>query len=182
MSVEYKLLAASAAMLITGAASAREDLSLCKTGWAETQSGNHAKAVELFEKCIENGELSGPSLARTYRNIGIAHRRNGQAELAIPFYDKALALNPPDPWSDYINKGNAYSEIKKYDEALMEYERAQKANPTHGEIPYNRGVVFERQGKPDLAAAEFRKAYELGLRTSLLYERMVFHKLIEPAK
>jgi tetratricopeptide (TPR) repeat protein len=172
MKYKTRLPSIIASTLFSAAAAASEDISICKAGWAETESGHHEKALKLFQECIEKGELSEQSLARTYRNIGIAYRRNGQAHLAIPFYDKSLALNPSDPWNDYVNKGNAYSE----------YELAEKANPTEGEIPYNRGIVFERQEKLVLAAAEFQKAYELGLRTKLLYERMVVHKMIEPAK
>lgn len=182
MKIKILLISAASLFLLSSTASAREDISLCKSGWAETQSGNHDKAINLFTQCIEKGDLSPQSLSRTYRNMGIAHRRNNQANLALAYYDKSRALNPSDPWNDYINKGNAYSEMKMYEEALKEYASAEKENPKYGEVQYNRGIVYERQGQPELAAAEFRKAYELGLRTQLLRERMVAYKLIEPTK
>lgn len=156
-----------------------EDISLCKSGWSETQTGNHGKAIELFKQCIKSGNLTKSSLARTYRNIGIASKRNGQFKEAIDSYNRALLESPTDSWDDYVNRGNAWSELGEYEKALNDYNKALEIKPHYNEAYYNRGIVFEKQEKKGEAVEEFKKAYEYGLRSQLLYERFVAHGLVE---
>ena len=156
-----------------------EDIRLCKDGWHHTESGEHNQAIKLLKECIEVGELSNPSLARTYRNIGIASYRSHLFTQAIKNYDKALSLNPVDLWHDYVNRGNAWSELGEYAKALSDYSSALSVKPNFNKVFYNRGIIFEKQGELGKAVEEFKQAYEYGLRTSLLYERFVVYGLIE---
>lgn len=165
--------------LFVSTSASAEDISLCKDGWMNTESGNHTQAIELFEQCIALGNLSNSSLARTYRNIGIASYRKGQYDIAIKNYDKALSYNPSDLWHDYVNRGNAWSELGEYVKAIDDYSKALSVKPTFNEAFYNRGIVFEKQGKLKKAVVEFKKAYEHGLRSQLLYERFVVYDLLE---
>jgi len=148
-------------------------------GWDATQNGDHARAVELFNSCIKDGNLSNASLARTYRNIGIAHRREKKPVKAIEAYNKAIALHPADVWDDYINRGNAYDEANDLDRALADYDQALKLKPNYGEAFYNRGIAFEHHKIFEKAKAEFVHAYQVGLRTEPLYERLVVYGLVE---
>lgn len=149
-----------------------EDLTLGYRGWAATQSGNHKLAISLFEECIKSGNLSNSSLAQTYRNLGIAYRRDGRSALAVPCFDRALALNPAEPWADYVNRGNAWDDQGLSDNAMRDYDLALKAKPDYGEAFFNKGIAYERQKKLKEASAEFKKAYDTGLRTSALMERL----------
>lgn len=159
-----------------------EDLAKCMDGWNATQSGDHLGAIALFDACIKEGKLSDASLARTYRNIGIAYRRAKEPQKAIEAYNKAIAMNPEDVADDYINRGNAYDEANMFNEAMADYDKALELKPGYGEIFYNRGITYEHQNILDKARAEFISAYEHGLRTRLLYERMVVYGLINPGQ
>lgn len=176
-------LATMTAGLVIGTGSvygqAREDLSSCKRGWSATEAGDHATAIKLFETCIKDGNLSIKSQSRTYRNLGIAHRRNSEPRRAIEDFDKALALKPTDPWNDYVNRGNAWSDLGEYENALSDYELAFQVKPDYNEAYYNRGIVFERQNQLKKAKDDFVKAYELGLRSELLYDRFVKYGLVK---
>lgn len=156
-----------------------EDLTLCRQGWAATEAGDHEEAIELFQSCIQKGGLSTASLARTYRNIGIAYRRGHQPDKAIEAFNRAIALHPGDVADDYLNRGNAHDEAGRFEQALADYDRALKLKPGHGEVYYNRGIAYERRKQYDKAKAEFIAAYEHGLRTPLLYERFVAHGLVK---
>lgn len=156
-----------------------EDLSVCRRGWDATQNGDHATAVELFNSCIRNGNLSTASLARTHRNIGIAYRRAKEPMKAIESFNKAIALRPSDVWDDYVNRGNAYDDANDLNHALADYDQALKLKPDYGEAFYNRGIAFERHKMFEKAKADFMRAYEVGLRTELLYERFVAYGLVE---
>jgi tetratricopeptide (TPR) repeat protein len=169
-------------LLICTFSSSAEDISLCKQGWAKTESGKHKEAITLFESCITKGALSNSSKARTYRNIGIANERSGQFTLAIASYDKALSFTPSDSWNDYVNRGNSWSELGDYDKAVADYQRALKVNPNEGEAYYNWGIVDEKQGNNDKAVLKFKQAYAKGLRTQILYERFVAHGVISEKK
>jgi tetratricopeptide (TPR) repeat protein len=152
-----------------------EDLTDCLAGWRATQEGNHALAATLTANCITKGDLSQPTKARAFRNLGIASNRDGKFEKAITAYDKAIALQPADIWNDYVNRGNSYSNLEQFDQALADYDRALAARPNFHEAFYNRGIVFERQDKLNLARAEFLKAFAEGLRTDLLKERLIVY-------
>ena len=169
-----------AIVLVAGSqAAVAEDLRLCLKAWNWSQAGEHAAALELFDQCIKEGGLTTNSLARTYRNIGITLRRHKQPARAVEEYGKAIALQPADVWDDFVNRGNAYSDQGLFHEALADYRRALDARPNYNEAYYNRGIVFERQERMEDAKREFLKAHELGLRSDLLYERLVMHGLVE---
>jgi tetratricopeptide (TPR) repeat protein len=159
-----------------------EDLSKCIVGWRSTEAGNHLDAVAHFQACIAQGQLTDSSLARTYRNIGIAYRRAKEPMKAIEAYDKAIALKPGDVASDYINRANAYDEANMFKEAMADYDKALELKPGFGEIFYNRGISYERQQMREQAKAEFIAAYEHGLRSPGLYERFVVYGLIKPSQ
>ncbi len=154
-----------------------EDISLCKEGWRKSLSKNYQESLILFKECIKNGNLTRSTLARTYRNIGITLKNNGQYNQAIENYNKALSLKPLDPWDDYINRGNAWSEKGDYTRAFSDYKKALEVKPNYGEVYYNRGIVFEKQGDYKSAILEFKRAYKLGLRSRLLHERFIVHKI-----
>lgn len=157
-----------------------ENLSKCYTGWDTTESGHHLKAIALFNECIKEGELSEASLARTYRNIGIAYQRAKKPKMAIKAYTKAIAINPTDVVNDYMNRGNAYDEANMFKEAMADYDKALEVHPGYAQVFYNRGITYEHQHMMDNAKTEFIAAYKHGLRTRLLYERLVLHGLIKP--
>lgn len=156
-----------------------EDLTKCLDGWDATQAGQHAKAVGLFRACIEEGQLDPSAMAATYRNIGIAYRRNKQPAEAVKAFDKAIALHPSDVASDYVNRGNAFDELGRREQAFADYSHALALHPGDGEALYNRGIAYEGQKAYDKARADFVAAYNNGLRSRLLYERLVMYGVIE---
>jgi tetratricopeptide (TPR) repeat protein len=155
-----------------------EDISLCRQGWDRTQSGAYDQATELYLACIKSGHLTDASLSRTYRNLGLTHRMKGEARVALGYYNQALALKPADPWDDFVNQGNAWSDLGEFDKALQSYDQAFAVKPNYHEAYYNRGIVFERQKQFDKARAEFIKAYDNGLRSRQLYDRFLAHGLV----
>ena len=172
-------LAAFLACLLPNAVRA-EDLSKCIVGWRSIEAGDHLGAVAIFQTCIAEGQLSDASLARTYRNIGIAYHRAKEPLKALDSYNKAIALKPADVADDYINRGNAYDEANMFKEAMADYDKALELKPGFGEIFYNRGIAYEHQKMLEKAKAEFIAAYEHGLRSRQLYERFVVYGLVNP--
>ena len=173
-----------AALCAIGAAPAvrAEDLAMCLRGWEATQAHDYARAIELYDRCLRDGRLGAASLARTYRNIGITYRQAGQPAKAIAAFDKAIALHPEDVADDYINRGNARDEAGDFNQALADYATALQIQPGDGEAYYNRGIAYERHRQLGAAQAEFVAAYNHGLRTDLLYERLLAYGLLKGAQ
>jgi tetratricopeptide (TPR) repeat protein len=147
-----------------------------------TEAGNYAGAIRSYDACINDGHLSGVSLARTYRNIGITYRRAKKPIKAVKAYDKAIALHPHGIVDDYINRANAYDEADEFDNAMADYAQALKIDPGFGEIYYNRGVAYEHHHMTDKAKADFIAAYDHGLRTPLLHERLAVYGIVPEKK
>ena len=152
-----------------------EDLTFCRMGLEQQQRGDLIGAMASYEACIEMGSLTPKALATGYRNLGITYNSTGSTSKAIELYDKALALNPADPWADFVNRGNAWSALGNYDKALQDYEAALKVRPGFDQAYYNRGIVYEKQGKIPQAKEDFALAYKAGLRSRGLVERMSVH-------
>lgn len=168
---------ASVGLLVSTTAQSQENISLCVQGWNSYQRGLYDQAISLYEDCIKTGNLSLASTAKTYRNIGMAHNAKKDRTRAIASYNRALELNPSDPWSDYVNRGNAWSAAGEYNKALDDYETALKLKPEFDHAYFNRGIVFERLGNIEKAKADILVAYEKGLRTPQIIERMTYYQL-----
>jgi len=138
-----------------------EDLTECKKGYQATQSGRHSAAVDLYNSCIKHGNLTEPSLSRTYRNIGIANRRMKKPKVAIEYFNKSLSYDPFDKQHDYINRGNSWSDLGQYQNALADYTKALSIAPKEGAAVFNRGIVYERLGQIDKAVKDFYLATRL---------------------
>ena len=59
------------------------------------------------------------------------------------------------------------------------YSKAESLHPNLGDIAYNRGIVYERKGDVGTAIDQFILAYGKGLRSKLLYDKMVQYDLID---
>jgi tetratricopeptide (TPR) repeat protein len=149
-----------------------EDVSLGIKGWELTENGKHKEAIELFKKCIENGNLSKSSLARTYRNIGIALRRDGSPKESVDYFHLSISLLQNDVHNDLINRGNSFSDLGDFKAALADYALAEAICPSEGETNYNRGIVYKRMNQIDNAKSEFIAAHSKGLRTKLLKDEI----------
>ena len=151
----------------------------CMEGYDLYAAGQYQKAIELYKACIDGGTLNAESLGRTYRNIGLAYRGLKQFKTAIRYFDLSLKEKPSDPWSDYANQGNSYSDLGEYEQAMRLYDKAESLNPNVGDIAYNRGVVYERKGDSDAAIEQFVLAYNKGLQSKLLFDKLVQYDLID---
>jgi len=156
-----------------------EDMTDCFEGWSAYEKRNYVRAAELTSRCIADGDLEKPNLARAWRNLGMALRGAQYTTKAIEAYDIAISLEPDDVWNDHVNRGNALSDIGKFEDALQAYDRASSLTTDHGEIYYNRGIVYERMNDIPKARDAFLSAFHAGLRSEKLADRIIAHGLYE---
>lgn len=157
-----------------------EDITRCLEGLDASNSAHYEKAIGSFKACIETGELGQEALVSTYRNLGIAYRMSGQPAKAKASADSAIALQPQDVDSDYVNRGNALDDEGESEQAFEDYNHALALNPKSVQALYNRGIAYEHKKDFRRAQADFVAAFNGGLRSALLHERLVMYRVIKP--
>jgi Tfp pilus assembly protein PilF len=94
-----------------------------------------------------------------YRNRANYRRDQGMTELALKDYDSALALKPDGAL--YNSRAKLYFNLKKYNEAMEDYNRAIAIDSTEGEYFINRGAVFALTNNLQMALKDFNKGLTL---------------------
>lgn len=84
----------------------------------------YKKAMKLYSEAIEES----PRCYVAYSHVGDCHYFQGQAEEALPWYDKVLALNPHD-FLGYFYRANTLVRLDRYDEARDAYVQALSMKP-----------------------------------------------------
>lgn len=114
------------------------------------------EAAAAYEKAIQ---LSQDQWAYHF-NLGLAHKKMGQAEEATAAFRRALELNP-DAYS--VNKELAESLAKagNYEEAKALYRKAVAMDAEDPDVLYNLGLCEVSTGESEAALKSFLRCLEL---------------------
>jgi tetratricopeptide (TPR) repeat protein len=99
------------------------------------------------------------------RNMAGALFQEQRYEEAALAYERLIAKTPDDG-ALHASLGGVYAAMGRYDDALRELRAAEKLAPLNPETYFNRGLIHERRGENEEAAAEYRR----GLRYDPSYE------------
>lgn len=130
-------------------------------GVARLNAGDAAAAEKLFTRAIQSKELSPARLALTYHHRGMAFHRQGQSSRAILDYTMALwNTNLPREFKPRTlnNRGFAFETINDFASAMRDYGLAIRLNDEYAEAYSNRGNLYRRENRYDLAIADFDQA------------------------
>jgi tetratricopeptide (TPR) repeat protein len=61
----------------------------------------------------------------------------------------------------HTNLGNALTDLRRFDEAIVQYQKALELRPDYADVHYNLGNVLAARGRLDEAMAHYQKAVEL---------------------
>ena len=86
--------------------------------------GNIHESLELFKKC----HLLSPNNVEYLKQFGRSLYLLGRHKQAIELFDECLTINKED-WEVYFYKGLSYRYMRKTDEAIAAYQKANEIHP-----------------------------------------------------
>ena len=99
-------------------------------------------------------------LAKDHNQKGVTYSEQGQYDLAILEFNKALEIDPGSPEA-YNNRGITYSKKDQFDSAISDFSKALDIDPKDTKVLYNRGLTYAIEGQFDLALSDLKKCLEL---------------------
>jgi tetratricopeptide (TPR) repeat protein len=119
--------------------------------------GKADSALIMFDR----GLSLEPNMGRTHYNRAIAYLRLARPSDALADLERARVLMPLQASTLHFPRGNAYTQLRRYPEAITEFDRAIEAGVRDPYVFYNRGVCKLQVGDSAGAAADFREAQRL---------------------
>jgi len=102
-----------------------------------------------------------PPGALRYAEMAAKSASEGDSELALEYYSKAVALEPQTP-SHYIARGFFLLKLKLVDAALDDFSAVIKLEPQESSNYLARGFVYSDLKREKEAAADFATACTMG--------------------
>lgn len=149
------------------------------------QSPSLRRAAEEFEETSLGKSISTRTDVERWNDIGLTLKRAGDYQRAVIAYSKAIRLKP-DFSGAYSNRGNAYCQWGRLDQALEDHNKAVKLSPKCAATIFSRGVTLGRLNRFRKAIRDYTKAIELdeefasayANRGMLYYERRQYRKAL----
>ena len=127
-------------------------------GLCYEKKGDASAALAAYADCLKRD----PTMVRAHLNAGLL-RYSSLADLAgaLASIDQALILEPSFA-AGYRNRGAIYYNERRYEEALVDFDRLVDLTAS-GEAYYRRGLVLLELRRWEAAGADVRKAAEMGV-------------------
>ena len=147
-------------------------------GIAWTNLRRYDRAIQDYEQSISLDSLEPVP----YFNRAIAFKAKGQHREAaegqqktkilqkIKRADETIRLNSLDV-AAYVGRGTAYGELRFYERAIRDFDKAISLDPTNPAPYFYRGEAHKAQGSPLLVASDYVKAD--GLRVIKKYDKQI---------
>jgi tetratricopeptide (TPR) repeat protein len=113
-------------------------------GYTYEQQKDYKKAIDAYRKAVEMDHDNLDALRGLAQNLF----NDGQNEAALEQY-KAIADADPQDAQSYLRIAEIYRRNGKYDLALDNLNRADSLVQDSLEVPYNRALIYDAQGRFD---------------------------------
>ncbi len=135
---------AAPGIVVAAAATALAALTVARNGVYQTSPAIWRDTVD-----------QSPANARAHCNLGFALKTEGEYDLAIGEYGRAIGLNPRYALA-YSNLGVALIDKGAYDQAIEQFRRAVQLKPRFAEAHFNLGFALCLRGRFQEAVPEFQ--------------------------
>lgn len=124
---------------------------------SQCMSNNVEVAIAGCTRLINSSRIDRKNKAVAYVTRGNAYSKQGDLDLAIDDFSKAIRFNSRSIVAFY-NRGNAHIVQENFDQAIIDFSRAISLQPDHV-LSYNgRGNAYLGMGDTERAIAEYNKA------------------------
>ena len=133
--------------------------------------GEKEKAYELVKE--DKGITAGILI-----NEGISSGVLGEYSISISYFELAERIADDDETKEearknmaisYNNRGNAYAELKQYENAIEDFNKAIEVNPKFAEAYNNRGPAYAELKQYGRAIEDYNRAIELNPKFAKAY-------------
>jgi tetratricopeptide (TPR) repeat protein len=130
-----------------------------KLGWDLMDSGKSAEALPHLREAA----AIAPIDPTNHINLGLCLDANQQRNAAIDEFRKAISLtsDPEQLASAYTDLGVDYDGTDSDAEAHASYDRALQLNPKLFNAYFDRGLLFEKEGRVEDAVTDYQKSVTL---------------------
>ncbi len=119
------------------------------------QAQRYPEAIQLFKKVAQkDSRLSGP-----WVNMSIAYRTLGELEKADEVIEKAIKINPKNPYA-YNQAGIIKREQGEFSEAMSMYQKALAEYPDYASAHLNLAILCDLYLQKIVCAKEHYQAYQ----------------------
>lgn len=141
------------------AVTANNSLAHRKLGWDRLLSGDPEGSLDHFRRAAE----ISPTDSTNHLNLGLCLDGNHKREAAIAEFRKAISLtsDPEQLAAAYTDLGVDLDETGNAAEAQDSYNHALQFNPRMFNTYFDRGLLFEKQGRTELAIQDYHRAVQL---------------------
>ena len=138
-----------------------EPLDLDQLDYEQALAALKNDAAEQALPLLTRLSLDAPDKPRLFTNLGLAHFRLQQAELAEQAFQQAIARNPDDAVA-HNHLGILQRRQGRFDDALLEYQRAIEIDSKYARAYLNLGILFDLYLQDlDKALQQYRKYQDL---------------------
>ena len=113
----------------------------------------------LAEFMLSQATKMAPNNEDAQYYYGLSLASQGKSKEAQPVFQNVIEINNKNAVA-YQELANLYADDRRYEEALILYEKAVQLRPDLKNIHLNLGEIYYIQGKNDLAVIELQKATE----------------------
>ncbi|MEH2508236.1 adenylate cyclase [Bradyrhizobium sp. AZCC 1578] len=121
--------------------------------------GDSESSVELADRAV----ALNPNSFRAWTCRGQVHRVAGLPEEAVRSFERAMRMSPVDPQSHlpFVGMGNAFIELRRFDEAVVAAKKAQRHNPSYSAAYRCLASAFAHLGRDAEAREAAARVLEL---------------------
>ena len=131
------------------------------------ETGDLNASIVSFEKAI----ALKPDYAEALFNLGVAHQKLNQPEMAIESYEKALSIQHAYPRVHH-NLGIIFYIKGQFNSAIKSFEWAVAYSPNYSEAYYSLGLAFQKNRQFEEAKNHFEKAISVNPNYAQVYESL----------
>jgi tetratricopeptide (TPR) repeat protein len=147
---------------------------LYNLGWWYDQTGDTAKAADIYQRAIKASPLSFEAM----NNLALIYEKSGRPEHSLPLLQQAMKTDPENE-AVYANAANYFVHRHEFKQAQDNFDRALQINPQNLTVLVERGRTDLDQGDTDTAIDSLSHALEVDphsfdayLLLSSAYEKM----------